>query len=163
MATTEILLLQPVENLGAEGDTVTVKAGYARNYLLPRKLALPVTQSNRKYVESLQARRAQREAKEVAGAEEIKAKIEKIEIVFDVKTGGEGVFGAVTAADLIERFKENGIVLEKKQLSLYTPAKSLGKHTTKIRLHQEVSFEYEFELKAEGVEEEGAATEEAKA
>jgi large subunit ribosomal protein L9 len=153
MATTEILLLQPVENLGAEGDTVKVKAGYARNYLLPRKLALPVTQANRKYVESLQARRAQREAKEIAGAEEIKSKIEKIEMVFEVKTGEEGVFGAVTAADLIERFKEKGIELDKKQLSLYTPAKSLGKHTTRIRLHREVSFEFEFELKAEGGDE----------
>lgn len=153
MATTEILLLQPVENLGAEGDTVKVKAGYARNYLLPRKLALPVTQANRKYVESLQARRAQREAKEIAGAEAIKSKIEKIEMVFEVKTGEEGVFGAVTASDLIERFKEKGVELDKKQLSLYTPAKSLGKHTTRIRLHREVSFEFEFELKPEGVEE----------
>lgn len=159
MATTEILLLQPVENLGAEGDTVTVKAGYARNYLLPRKLALPVTQANRKYVESLQARRAAREAKEIAGAEELKAKIEKIELVFDVKTGEEGVFGAVTAADLIERLKEKGIELEKRQLSLYTPAKSLGKHTTKIRLHKEVSFEYEFELKGEDKPEEEAESE----
>ncbi len=157
MATTEILLLQPVENLGAEGDTVKVKAGYARNYLLPRKLALPVTQANRKYVESLQARRAQREAKEIAGAEEIKAKIEKIEMVFEVKTGEEGVFGAVTAADLIERFKEKGIELDKKQLSLYTPAKSLGKHSTRIRLHREVSFEFEFELKAEGGDEEASS------
>ena len=161
MATQEILLLQPVENLGAEGDTVTVKAGYARNYLLPRKMALPVTQANRKYVESLQARRAAREAKEIAGAEELKAKIEKIEIVFELKTGDEGVFGAVTSGDLIERFKEKGIELDKRQLSLYTPAKSLGKHTTKIRLHKEVSFEFEFELKAEGGEETEAASEEA--
>lgn len=153
MATTEILLLQPVENLGSEGDTVKVKAGYARNYLLPRKMALPVTQSNRKYVESLHARRAQREAKEVAGAEAIKAKIEKIEMVFEVKTGEEGVFGAVTASDVIGRFKEKGIELDKKQLSLYTPAKSLGKHTTRVRLHKDVSFDFEFELKAEGAEE----------
>jgi len=152
MATTEILLLKPVENLGAEGDTVTVKAGYARNYLLPRKLALPVTQANSKYIASLQARRAEREAKEIAGAEELKSKIEKLVIVFEVKTGEEGVFGAVTAGDLINRFKEKGISLDKRQLSLYTPAKSLGKHTTKIRLHKDVSFEFEFELKAEGGE-----------
>jgi large subunit ribosomal protein L9 len=149
MATTEILLLQPVENLGAEGDTVIVKAGYARNYLLPRKLALPVTQANRKYVESLKSRRAAREAKEIAGAEAIKTRIEKIVMVFEVKTGEEGVFGAVTANDLIERFKANGVDLDKKQLSLYTPAKSLGKHATKIRLHKDVNFEYEFELKPE--------------
>lgn len=150
MATTEILLLQPIENLGAEGDQVTVKAGYARNYLLPRKMALPITQGNRKYIESLKSRRAAREAKEIAGAEAIKSKIEAIKIVFEVKTGDEEkMFGAVTAADLIGRLKENGIELEKKQLSLYTPVKSLGKHTTRVRLHTEVTFEYEFEVKAE--------------
>ena len=155
MATTEILLLQPVENLGAEGDQVTVKAGYARNYLLPRKLALPITQANRKYVESLKARRAEREAKEIAGAEALKSKIEAIEIVFEVKTGeDEKMFGAVTAGNIIERLKEKGVELDKKQLSLYTPVKSLGKHTTRIRLHKEVSFEYEFEVKSETKEEE---------
>ncbi len=161
MATTEILLLQPVENLGAEGDTVKVKAGYARNYLLPRKMALPVTQANRKYVESLKGRRAAREAKEIAGAEELKTKIEKIQITFELKTAGEGVFGSVTANDLIERLKQNGVELDKKQLSLYTPAKSIGKHTTKIRLHKEVSFEYEFEIKAEGAEDAAEAPAEA--
>ena len=154
MATTEILLLQPIENLGAEGDQVTVKAGYARNYLLPRKMALPITQANRKYIESLKSRRAEREAKEIAGAEAIKAKIEAIELVFEVKTGEEDkMFGAVTAGDIIERLKEKGVELDKKQLSLYTPVKSLGKHTTRIRLHKEVSFEYEFEVKSEAKEE----------
>jgi large subunit ribosomal protein L9 len=151
MATTEILLLQPVENLGGEGDQVTVKAGYARNYLLPRKLAMPITQANRKYVDSLKARRAAREAKELEGAEALKSKIEALSLVFEMKTGDdEHMFGAVTAADLLERFKANGIELEKKQLSLYTPVKSLGKHTTRIRLHRELSFDYEFEVRAEG-------------
>jgi large subunit ribosomal protein L9 len=150
MATTEVLLLQPVENLGGEGDKVTVKAGYARNYLLPRKLALPITQANRKYVDSLQARRAQREARELASAEAVKAKIEAIKLVFMVKTGDEDrMFGSVTAADLIERFKSEGVELEKKQLSLYTPVKALGKHTTRIKLHKDLTLEYEFEVKSE--------------
>ena len=150
MATTEVLLLEPVENLGAEGDRVTVKAGYARNYLLPRKLALPITQANRKYIESLQKRKAEREAKEIAGAEALRQKIEGISLVFEVKTGDdEKMFGAVTAGDLLERLKEKGVELDKKQLSLYTPVKSLGKHTTRIRLHREVVFEYEFEVKPE--------------
>lgn len=158
MATTEILLLQPIENLGAEGDQVTVKAGYARNYLLPRKMALPITQGNKKYIESLKARRAEREAKEIAGAEAIKSKIEAISLVFEVKTGEDDkMFGSVTAGDLLERLAEKGIELNKKQVSLYTPVKSLGKHTTKIRLHKEVSFEYEFEVKAEAKPEEAEA------
>lgn len=158
MATTEILLLQPIENLGSEGDQVTVKAGYARNYLLPRKLALPITQGNRKYVESLKARRAAREAKEIAGAEAIKSKIEAISLVFEVKTGEDDkMFGSVTAGDILGRLSEKGIELEKKQLSLYTPVKSLGKHTTRVRLHKEVTFEYEFEVKAEAKAEEAEA------
>jgi large subunit ribosomal protein L9 len=154
MATTEILLLQPVENLGAEGDQVTVKAGYARNYLLPRKLALPITQANKKHIESLKSRRAEREAKEVAAADALKTKIEGISMVFEVKTGEDDkMFGAVTANDLLARFKEKGIELDKRQVSLYTPVKSLGKHTTKVRLHKEVSFEYEFEVKSDGADE----------
>lgn len=150
MATTEVLLLKPVDSLGAEGDQVTVKAGYARNYLLPQKMALPITQGNRKYIESLQKQRAEREAKEIAGAEAIRQKIEKLEFTFEVKTGEEGkMFGSVTSGDLLERFKENGVELDKKQVALYSPIKSLGKHTTKIKLHKEVSIEFEFDVVSE--------------
>ncbi|OPZ74386.1 MAG: 50S ribosomal protein L9 [Verrucomicrobia bacterium ADurb.Bin474] len=150
MATTEILLLKPVDNLGGEGDQVKVKAGYARNYLLPQKVALPITQANRKYVESLKKARSMREAKELDKAQEIKGRIEKLNLVFTVKTGDEGrMFGAVTAGDLLARMASEGIELDKKQVSLYTPVKSLGKHSTKIRLHPDVSFDFEFEVVSE--------------
>ena len=150
MATTEILLLEPVDNLGGEGDQVKVKAGYARNYLLPQKVALPITQANRKYVESLKKARSMREAKELDKAQEIKGRIEKLNLVFTVKTGDEGrMFGAVTAGDLLARMASEGIELDKKQVSLYTPVKSLGKHSTKIRLHPDVSFDFEFEVVSE--------------
>lgn len=150
MATTEILLLKPVDNLGGEGDQVKVKAGYARNYLLPQKVALPITQANRKYVESLKKARSMREAKELDKAQEIKGRIEKLNLVFTVKTGDEGrMFGAVTAGDLLARIAAEGIELDKKQVSLYTPVKSLGKHSTKIRLHPDVSFDFEFEVVSE--------------
>ena len=150
MATTEILLLKPVDNLGGEGDQVKVKAGYARNYLLPQKVALPITQANRKYVESLKKARSMREAKELDKAQEIKGRIEKLNLVFTVKTGDEGrMFGAVTSGDLLARMATEGIELDKKQVSLYTPVKSLGKHSTKIRLHPDVSFDFEFEVVSE--------------
>lgn len=150
MATTEILLLKPVDNLGGEGDQVKVKAGYARNYLLPQKVALPITQANRKYVESLKKARSMREAKELDKAQEIKGRIEKLNLVFTVKTRDEGrMFGAVTAGDLLARMATEGIELDKKQVSLYTPVKSLGKHSTKIRLHPDVSFDFEFEVVSE--------------
>ncbi len=150
MATKEILLLKPVDNLGGEGDQVKVKAGYARNYLLPQKLALPITQANRKYVESLKKARSMREAKELDKAQELKGRIEKLNLVFTVKTGEEGrMFGAVTAGDLLARIAAEGIELDKKQVSLYTPVKSLGKHSTKIRLHPDVSFDFEFDVVSE--------------
>ena len=150
MATKEILLLKPVDNLGGEGDQVKVKAGYARNYLLPQKVALPITQANRKYVESLKKARSMREAKELDKAQEIKGRIEKLNLVFTVKTGDEGrMFGAVTAGDLLARMATEGIELDKKQVSLYTPVKSLGKHSTKIRLHPDVSFDFEFDVVSE--------------
>ncbi|MBN2069619.1 MAG: 50S ribosomal protein L9 [Opitutales bacterium] len=163
MATTELLLLTPIEDLGNEGDQVNVKAGYARNYLLPRKLAVPVTRANRKQVEVLQKRRDERLRKELEAATAIKEKIEKVSVAIAVKTGPGGkVFGAVTAQNLIERLADEGIALEKKQVSLYTPAKSLGKHTTRIRLHEDISVDFEFEIVSENpIEEEGAEAENA--
>ncbi|MDP0494755.1 MAG: 50S ribosomal protein L9 [Verrucomicrobiota bacterium JB024] len=164
MATKDILLLEPVTGLGGEGDQVSVKAGYARNFLLPRKLALPVNRANQKYIDALQKRRAEREAKELGHAQELAAKIEKISIAIAVKTGEGGkMFGSVTAQDLIDRLKEEGVELDKKQINLYSPVKSLGKHTTKVKLHPEVAVEFEWEVVSENpIEEtEEAAAEEA--
>ena len=168
MAHSEVMLLQPVENLGGEGQTVKVKAGYARNFLLPRKLALPVNRANRKYVESLSARREAREKQEREYADALLAKLEKVTIAIAVKTGEGGkMFGSVTAQDLLDRLKEEGIELDKKQLNLYSPVKSLGKHSTKVKLHPEVSYDLEWEVVSENPidapEEENAPAEEAKA
>ena len=150
MASSNILLLQPVENLGSEGDQVTVRAGYARNFLFPRKLALPVNRANQKYIAALQSRREARERQERSYAEEVLAKLEKVKIAIPVKTGEGGrMFGAVTAGDLIARLQEEGITLDKKQISLYTPVKSLGKHSTRVKLHPEISYEFEWEVVSE--------------
>lgn len=160
MATTDILLLSPVEGLGGEGDQVTVKAGYARNFLLPNKIALPVNRGNTKYIESLKKRRAEREAKELEGAQAIASKLESLGIAFSVKTGEGGkMFGAVTGADLLKRLEEEGVSLTKKQINLHTPVKTLGKHTTKIRLHADVKVDFEFEIVSENPIEEQAEEE----
>ncbi|MBC2593374.1 50S ribosomal protein L9 [Ruficoccus amylovorans] len=164
MATTDILLLEPVTGLGGEGDQVTVKAGYARNFLLPRKLALPVNRANQKYIDALQKRRAEREAKELGHAQELAAKIEKVSIAIAVKTGEGGkMFGSVTAQDLIDRLAEEGVELERKQLNLYTPVKALGKHATKVKLHPEVTVEFEWEVVSENPIEENEEAEAPKA
>ena len=158
MSNAELLLLQPVEDLGNEGDTVNVKIGYARNYLLPNGLAIPVTRSNRKQIEALRTRAEKRKISELDAAKALGEKLGTIQIVFAVKTGPGGkMFGSVTAQDLIVRIAENGVELEKKQVNLYTPVKSLGKHTTRVRLHPEVSVDFDFEVVSENpIEEEEA-------
>jgi large subunit ribosomal protein L9 len=150
MATNQVLLLKPINGLGAEGDTVTVRSGYARNFLLPRKIALPVTQANKKQMEALLKAREVREEKELAGAQTLAAKIEATSIAIAVKTGEGGkMFGAVTANDLINRLKEEGIELVKKQLGLPAPIKELGSHTAGVKLHKGVETELKFEVVSE--------------
>ena len=150
MAYSEVLLLQPVDGLGAEGDQVKVRAGYARNFLLPRKVAAPLTTANRKQVESLKKRRAEREIKELSGAQELAKKIEKVSIAFAVKTGEGGkMFGAITANDLHEKLVQGGVVIEKKRIHLHTPVKTLGKHETSIKLHSDVSVTISFDVVSE--------------
>lgn len=161
MANNQVLLLQPINGLGAEGDTVTVRAGYARNFLLPRKLALPITQANKKHVESLLKAREAREQKEFEQARELSEKVEKTSIAIAVKTGEGGkMFGAVTANDLIERLKEEGIELTKKQLQIAAPIKELGSHVATVKLHADVDTELKFEVVSENPIEEGADSEE---
>jgi large subunit ribosomal protein L9 len=162
MANNQVLLLQPINGLGAEGDTVTVKAGYARNFLLPRKLALPITQANKKHVEALLKAREAREQKEFENARTLSEQIEKTSIAIAVKTGEGGkMFGAVTANDLIERLKEEGIELTKKQLQLEAPIKELGSHTAGVKIHADIETELKFEVVSENPIEEGVDSEEA--
>jgi len=157
MANNQVLLLQPIHGLGAEGDTVTVRAGYARNFLLPRKLALPITQANKKHVDALLKAREAREQKEFEEARTLGEKISATNIAIAVKTGQGGkMFGAVTANDLIERLKEEGIDLVKKQLSLPAPIKELGSHTVTVKLAEEVTSELKFEVVSENPIEESA-------
>jgi large subunit ribosomal protein L9 len=150
MATADILLLQKVEHLGYEGDEVTVRAGYARNYLLPRGFAVPVTRANRKQIEALRVRRTEREAKELQEARALAEKIRAAEIVFVVKTGEKGkMFGAITAADLVRKFGEQGITIERKKVHL-EPIKHVGPACAKIKLHHEIAIDFTFEIIAEG-------------
>ncbi len=150
MANTEVLLVKPVDGLGGEGDQVKVRAGYARNYLLPRKIAVPLTGANRKQVDSLKKRRAEREQSELDRAQELGKKLEKTSLAFAVKTGEGGrMFGAITATDIHEKITAAGIELDKRKIHLFTPVKTLGKHAVKIRLHADVSVELPFDVVSE--------------
>ena len=150
MANHEVLLLKPVDGLGAEGDQVKVRAGYARNFLLPQGMAMPLTQSNRKRVDALKKARALREAKELDGAQALAKQIEKTSIAIAVKTGEGGkLFGAVTVNDIHEKLTAAGITVEKRRIHLGQPIKTLGKHEVKIKLHADVSVELSFDVVSE--------------
>ncbi len=150
MAHHEVLLIQPVDGLGAEGDQVKVRAGYARNFLLPQGKALPLTQSNRKQVDALKRARAIRESKELDGAQELARKLEKTAIAIAVKTGEGGkLFGAVTANDLHDKLVAAGVTIEKRRIHLGQPVKTLGKHEVKIKLHADVTVDLSFEVVSE--------------
>ena len=150
MANSEILLVKPVENLGGEGDQVKVRAGYARNFLLPRGIAVPLTRANRKQVESLKKRRAEREAHELNGAQEVAKKLEKTSLAFAVKTGEGGkMFGAITGNDIHDKLVAAGFTIEKRRIHLHTPVKTLGQHSVKIKLHQDVTVDLNFDVVSE--------------
>lgn len=150
MATSKVLLIKPVENLGGEGDQVSVKAGYARNFLLPKKLAVPISKANKKQIEALLKARQLREAKELENAQALANAIAQMSIAFAVKTGEGGkLFGSITAADLTARIAEGGIELPKKAVLLERPVKELGKHTAHVKLHKDVRFDIEFEVVSE--------------
>jgi large subunit ribosomal protein L9 len=160
MAHHEILLLKPVDGLGAEGDQVKVRAGYARNFLLPQGMAVALTQSNRKRVEALKNRRTARESSELTGAQALAAQISKVSLAFAVKTGEGGkLFGAITAADIHQKLVDAGVVIEKKKIHLHTPVKELGKHEVKIKLHADVSVDVSFDVVSENPIVEAAVTE----
>ena len=150
MASSELLLLKPVDGLGGEGDQVKVRAGYARNFLLPRGFAVPLTQSNKKQIEALKKRRGEREAQELSGAQELAKQIEKVSMAFVVKTGEGGkMFGAITVNDLHDKLVASGVNVEKKKIHLHTPVKTLGKHEVQVKLHSEVSVTVSFDVVSE--------------
>ncbi|MGF1448666.1 MAG: 50S ribosomal protein L9 [Opitutales bacterium] len=149
MATTEILLLQPVDGLGAEGDQVKVRAGFARNYLLPQKIALPINRANRKQIEALRKARSEREIREKSDAEAVAARLNALSVAFAVKTGEGGkLFGSVTQLDLHKRLEEEGLKIERKKIHL-DAIKELGRHAAEIKLHPEVVVKLEFDVVSE--------------
>ncbi len=149
MATTEILLLKPVDGLGAEGDQVKVRAGFARNYLLPQKIALPINRANRKQIESLKKARSEREIREKSDAEAVAARLTSLSVAFAVKTGEGGkLFGSVTQLDLHKRLEEEGLKIERKKIHL-DAVKELGRHSAEIKLHPEVVVSLEFDVVSE--------------
>src|SRR5512137_2103758 len=141
MAKTEVILTHNIVGLGGESDQVKVAAGYARNYLFPQGLAIPVTAANKRRLEVLRQRRAEREAHELNSMTELAKSISKLICLISVKTGEDGkMFGTVTSGMIADQLKAQfDVALDKKKIHLETPIRTLGDHEIELRLHQEVA------------------------
>jgi large subunit ribosomal protein L9 len=150
MPSTQIILTENIPGLGAEADVVSVRRGFARNYLLPHGKAFEVTKASMRELDVLKAKRAEREAKELNEAEEIARRIGKSKMIFTLETGETGkAFGSITANDIAARIRnELGAEIERHRIALEHPVKSTGDHEIIIKLHPDVSATFKFTVRS---------------
>jgi large subunit ribosomal protein L9 len=135
----EVILRQAIENLGNPGDVVTVKPGYARNYLLPRGLAYEATPGNLKRIAAERQRLEAAENNRRDAAKDLAKRIEEVSLTFSARVGEEGkLFGSITATDIANQLEAQGVQVEKRQIDLHEPIKTLGVFRIPIRLHADV-------------------------
>ena len=140
MATAQVILKEKIEGLGAEADVVKVRAGYARNYLVPQGKAYEATKANLRHVEALNSARAQREADELVEAQELATKISKLKPSFTLSTGQGGkAFGSVTSMDIHKELENAGITVDRHNILLDKPIKKSGKTAVEIKLNPQVT------------------------
>ena len=138
----EVILREHVDNLGNRGDVVKVAAGYARNYLLPRQLALPVTVASKRQIEREREKADARDAEERATAEALAQKVAAFDISISRRVGENNtMFGSVTSADIAQALAAKGFQVEKRKITLAEPIKSIGEHTVQVKVHREVTTE----------------------
>ena len=148
----EILLVENVANLGVRGDVVNVKDGYARNFLLPRKKALPVTHGNKRQIELEKERNVKIRAKELSDAQALAAKLEAVALTVTKKVGENGtLFGSVTNADVAELLKAKGFEVDKQSITL-DHVKAVGTYDIDVRVYAGVHAKLQIEVAALGAE-----------
>lgn len=141
MKTTKVILREDVPNLGEAGEVVSVKAGFARNYLLPQDLAYEATESSVRRLEQEREREEQRARRDYLEARRQASRLEEVSLTFHARAGEESkLFGSITTADIADRLKEQGLDFEvdRKQIDLDEPIRALGVHNVPIRLNAEV-------------------------
>jgi large subunit ribosomal protein L9 len=147
----EIILREHVENLGDRGEIVKVADGYARNYLLPRKLALLATAGNKKQVERERAKFDAKEGEERKVAEALAARLSSVEIVIARKVGEtEALYGSVTSGDIAEALAAKGFDLDRRKLQLDEPIKRIGDTDVPVKLHRDISTTIKVRVVPEG-------------
>ena len=151
MAHTKVLLREDVDDLGARGEIVRVRSGYARNYLLPRKLAVEATTGNVKGIEQERAALLKKEAKERSTAEAQSQQMGSLVLEFKRKAGEHGaLYGSVTSMDIAESLQERGYEIDRHRIHLREPLKRLGDFTVPVRLHREVTIDLQVKVVPEG-------------
>jgi large subunit ribosomal protein L9 len=148
----EVILREHVDNLGRRGDVVKVAEGYARNYLLPRKLALAVTDNNKRQIERERKQAEARDAEERAGAEAIAQRLAQLEIEIARRVGEQQtLYGSVTSADIAHALAAKGFEIDKRKIQLSDPLKALGETTVPVKIHRDVTAQLRVKVVAETV------------
>jgi large subunit ribosomal protein L9 len=151
MATTNVLLREDVEDLGGRGEIVKVRAGYARNYLLPQGLATLATKGNLKQVEQERAALLRKAATEKATAEAQAQQMGSISLKFERKAGEHGaLFGSVTSMDIAEALRAQGYEIDRRKIALKDAIKETGNYTVNVKLHRDVTLQVPVAVNAEG-------------
>ena len=146
----QVILLEQVEGLGKVGDEVRVRAGYARNYLLPKHKALAATEANRKVFARKREQLEQAQAEARARAEELARRMQDAELVVRRATSdGEHLYGSVTVSDLVELLAAQGFTVKRADVILDAPIKTVGTHRFRVRLHPEVVAELAVRVESE--------------
>ena len=149
----EVILREHVDNLGKRGEVVKVADGYARNYLLPRKLALLATDGNKKQIERERDKFEAKESEERTAAEAMAARVGGLEIAIGRRVGENDVlFGSVTAADIASALEAKGFEVDRRKLQLHDPIKKLGDFDVPLKLHRDVVATVKVKVVAEGAE-----------
>jgi large subunit ribosomal protein L9 len=136
----EVILREHIDNLGRRGDVVKVAAGYARNYLLPRKLALAVTDNNKRQIDREKKLAEARDLEEKSQAEAIAQRLAQLDIEIARRVGEhDTLYGSVTSQDIAQALKDKGFDIDKRKISLAEPLKALGESTIPVKIHREVT------------------------
>ena len=150
----EVILKEDVHKLGSRGDVVKVADGYGRNYLLPRKLAIEATKSNRAVIEQMKAAAVRRSAREKADAEALSAQVNNLSLTFQRRSGEhDQLFGSVTSADIAAEMEKKGFNVDRRKIQLHEPLKSLGEFTVPVKLHKDVTAHVRVVIEKEATEE----------
>jgi large subunit ribosomal protein L9 len=146
----KLILTQEVTGLGTPGDVVEVKAGYGRNYLVPRSLAMPWTRGSEKQIELIKRARAAREIRSLDDAKEAASRLSGIRVRLHTRAGSGGrLFGSISTADIAEAVRlAGGPELDRRKIEVKNPIKTIGSHQVAVRLHPEVSAKLDIEVAA---------------